>query len=179
MSESPPMQVFLSSAQIAARVAELGAAISRDFAGEKIVLLGVLKGAAIFLADLARHIEADCTFDFVSVCSYGKGTTSGGQVKLIKDIDEPIEDKNVILVEDILDTGLTLAFLRRLLLHHRPRCLRLAALLDKPDRRMERIEADYVGIRIPSHLVMGFGMVYAARERNLPDICLMPEEIAH
>ena len=180
MNEPSKLPVLLSQARIAARVAEIGEAITRDFAGEKIVLLGVLKGAAIFLADLARHIPTDCTFDFVSVSSYDKGTTSSGQVKLIKDIDEPIEDKNVILVEDILDTGLTLSFLRKILLQHHPRTLKIAALLDKPSRRIEPIEADYVGFKIPNHFVVGYGMDFAERYRNLPDICLMDEpEAAH
>ena len=139
------------------------------------MLVGVLKGAAVFLADLARRIEADCTFDFVAVSSYGKGTTSGGQVKLIKDLDESIEDKNVILVEDILDTGLTLSFLRKLLGQHHPRSLKLAALLDKPSRRLLPIEADYVGFEIPNHFVVGYGMDAAERYRNLPDIRLLPQ----
>jgi hypoxanthine phosphoribosyltransferase len=178
MSEYSHLPVLLSRKQIEARVAEMGAAITRDFAGEKIVLLGVLKGAAIFLSDLARQIDAECTFDFVSVSSYDKGTTSSGQVKLIKDIDEPIEGKNVILVEDILDTGLTLSVLRQLLLQHHPRSLKLAALLDKPERRIQPIEADYVGFKIPNHFVIGYGMDFAERYRNLPDICLMDESAA-
>ena len=176
MSNETQLPILFSSAEIQARVAELGAAISRDFAGEKIVLVGVLKGAAIFLADLARHITNDCTFDFVSVSSYGKGTTSNGQVKLIKDLDEPIEGKNVIIVEDILDTGLTLTFLRRLFEQHHPKNLRVAALLDKPARRVEPIEADYAGFKIPNHFVIGYGMDVAERYRNLPDICLMPAD---
>ncbi len=167
--------VLLSQMQIQERVAELGAAISREAAGEALVLIGVLKGAAIFLSDLARQIDADCTFDFVSVASYGKGTTSNGQVKLIKDIDEPIEGKHIILVEDILDTGLTLSYLRRHLLQHHPRSLRVAALLDKPERRVEPIEADYVGFTIPNHFVVGYGMDFDERYRNLRDICRLPE----
>ncbi|RRA49524.1 hypoxanthine phosphoribosyltransferase [Acidipila sp. EB88] len=174
MATPSPLPILYTQAQIQTRVAELGAVISRDFAGQSIVLVGVLKGAAIFLADLARHIQLDCTFDFVSVSSYGKGTTSNGQVKLIKDIDESIEGKNVILVEDILDTGLTLSFLRKILTQHHPRVLRLAALLDKPSRRLEPIEADYVGFQIPNHFVIGYGMDFAERYRNLADICLMP-----
>jgi hypoxanthine phosphoribosyltransferase len=175
MNQFSQLPVLLSRAQIEARVAELGETITRDFAGEKIVLLGVLKGAAIFLSDLARHIDTDCTFDFVSVSSYDKGTTSSGQVKLIKDIDEPIEGKNVILVEDILDTGLTLSFLRKILMQHHPRNLKVAALLDKPSRRLQPIEADYVGFKIPNHFVIGYGMDFAERYRNLPDICLLDE----
>ena len=168
-----PLPILFSRKQIQARVAELGARLSLDFAGESIVLVGVLKGAAIFLADLARHVDIECTFDFVAVSSYSEGTASSGQVKLIKDLDESIEGKNVVLVEDILDTGLTLTFLRKLLLQHRPRTLRTAALLDKPERRLVPIEADYTGFRIPNHFVIGYGMDYAEHYRNLPDICLM------
>ena len=175
---TPALTPLYTHAKIQARVAELGLEIDRDFAGQRIVLVGVLKGAAIFLADLARHITLDCTFDFVSVSSYGKGRTSSGQVKLIKDLDEPIENRNVIVVEDILDTGLTLKFLNSVFRQHHPRALRLAALLDKPARRLEPVEADYVGFRIPNHFVVGYGMDYAERYRNLKDICLFDEEAA-
>lgn len=175
MADLSTLPILFTSDQIAARVAALGAQITRDSPGEPVVLVGVLKGAAVFLADLARRIEADCTFDFVAVSSYGKGTTSGGQVKLIKDLDESIEDRNVILVEDILDTGLTLSFLRNLLGQHHPRSLKLAALLDKPSRRLLPIEADYVGFEIPNHFVVGYGMDAAERYRNLPDIRILPE----
>jgi hypoxanthine phosphoribosyltransferase len=170
------IQVLYSREQITARVAELGTQISNDLKGEKIVLIGVLKGAAIFLSDLARSIDVDATFDFVAVSSYGKGQRSSGAVKLIKDLDEPIEGKNVLIVEDILDTGLTLAFLRKLFMQHHPKTLRIAALLDKPSRRIEKIEADYVGFSIPNLFVIGYGMDYAERYRNLADICLMPPD---
>jgi hypoxanthine phosphoribosyltransferase len=170
------LQVLFSREQIRARVAELGRQIDRDYAGEKIVLVGVLKGAAIFLGDLARSISVDNTFDFVAVSSYGKGHQSSGAVKLIKDLDQSIEGKNVIVVEDILDTGLTLGFLRGLFEQHQPKTLRIAALLDKPSRRLEKIEADYVGFTIPNEFVIGYGMDFAERYRNLPDICLMPVE---
>ncbi len=168
------LEVLYSRHQIASRVAEMAAEITRDLNGEKLVMVGVLKGAAIFLSDLARAVEVDTTFDFVAVSSYGKGQRSSGAVKLIKDLDEPIEGKNVLIVEDILDTGLTLAFLRKIFLQHRPKTLRIAALLDKPSRRIERIEADYLGFSIPNLFVIGYGMDYAERYRNLPDICLMP-----
>ena len=169
---------LISAAQIANRVRELGAQITRDYAGKELVLVGVLKGAAIFLSDLARAISIQCTFDFVAVSSYGKGTRSSGAVKLIKDLDHPIEGRNIILVEDILDTGLTLCFLKRMLMQHRPRSLRVAALLDKPERRIEPIQAEYVGFSIPNHFVIGYGMDYAERFRNLPDICVFPPEAA-
>jgi len=168
------LEVLYSREQIARRVAELGAQITSDLGGEKLVMVGVLKGAAIFLSDLARAIEVDTTFDFVAVSSYGKGQRSSGAVKLIKDLDEPIEGKNVLIVEDILDTGLTLSFLRKVFLQHHPKTLRIAALLDKPSRRIEQIDADYVGFSIPNLFVIGYGMDFAERYRNLPDICLMP-----
>ncbi len=170
------MQVLLSEDTLATRVAELGAEISRDYAGKSIVLIGVLKGAAIFLADLARSIQVDATFDFVSVSSYGRARVSSGAVKLIKDIDNPIEDKHVILVEDILDTGLTLSYLRGLMLQHKPASLKIATCLDKPDRRLVPIDADYVAFKIPNHFVIGYGMDFAENYRNVRDIRLFPED---
>ena len=172
------LEVLFTRQQIAERVAEMGAQITQDLNGEKLVMVGVLKGAAPFLADLSRTIQADATFDFVAVSSYGKGQRTSGAVKLIKDLDEPIEGKNVLIVEDILDTGLTLAFLRKLFLQHHPKSLRIAALLDKPSRRIERIEADYVGFSIPNLFVIGYGMDYAERYRGVDDIRLFPEEAA-
>jgi hypoxanthine phosphoribosyltransferase len=168
--------ILFSAEQIAQRTAELGRQIDADFAGQSVILVGVLKGAAIFLADLSRSITIDCTFDFVAVSSYGKGQHTSGAVKLIKDLDQPSEGKNIILVEDILDTGLTLAFLRKLLLQHKPKTLKIAALLDKPSRRLEKIDADYVGFTIPNDFVIGYGMDYAERFRNMPDIRLMPPD---
>ncbi|HET8636373.1 MAG TPA: hypoxanthine phosphoribosyltransferase [Acidobacteriaceae bacterium] len=176
MSPARHFPVLITAEQIAQRTAEIGRQIDADFAGEKVLLVGVLKGAAVFLADLARHISIDCTFDFVAVASYGKAQHSTGAVKLIKDLDQPSEGRNLILVEDILDTGLTLVFLRKLLMQHRPRSLKIAALLDKPSRRLEKIEADYVGFTIPNRFVIGYGMDYAERFRNLPDIRLMPPD---
>lgn len=165
---------FLTREQIQRRVAEMGAEISRDFAGQRIVLVGVLKGAAIFLADLARAITVDCTFDFVAVSSYGKSSSSSGAVRLIKDLDQSIEERNVLLVEDILDTGLTLDYLRTMLLQRRPAALKIAAFLDKPSRRLLPMQADYVGFTMPNHFVVGYGMDYAEQYRNLPDICFLP-----
>jgi hypoxanthine phosphoribosyltransferase len=169
----PNLEVLFTRQQIAERVAEMGAQITRDLRGEKLVMVGVLKGAAPFLADLARTVQVDATFDFVATSSYGHGTRSSGAVRLIKDLDQPIEGKNVLVVEDILDTGITLAYLRQLFLQQRPKTLRIAALLDKPSRRIEKIEADYVGFSIANLFVIGYGMDYAERYRNLPDICLM------
>ena len=173
---SQGLEVLFTRQQIAGRVAEMGAKITRDLKGEKLVMVGVLKGAAPFLADLARAIEVDATFDFVATSSYGFGQRSSGAVKLIKDLDEPIEGKNVLVVEDILDTGLTLAYLRKHFLQQHPKSLRIATLLDKPSRRIEKIEADYVGFSIPNQFVIGYGMDYAERCRNLPDICVLGPE---
>ena len=170
------LEVLYTREQIAQRVAEMGEQITRDLNGEKLVMIGVLKGAAPFLADLARAVQADATFDFVATSSYGNGQRSSGAVKLIKDLDHPIEGKNVLVVEDILDTGLTLSYLRKLFLQQRPKSLRIATLLDKPSRRIEKIEADYVGFSIPNLFVIGYGMDYSERYRNLPDICLMPPD---
>ena len=172
------MEVLYSQAQIAERVAAIGAQISSEYAGESVVLIGVLKGAAIFLADLARAITVSNTFDFVAVSSYGRARVSSGAVKLIKDIDNPIEGKHVILVEDILDTGLTLSYLRGLMLQHKPASLKIATCLDKPERRLVPIEADYVAFSIPNRFVIGYGMDYAEVYRNLADIRLFPEELA-
>jgi len=169
------MQVLISKQQIAERVAAIGAEISRDYDGKSIVLIGVLKGAAIFLSDLARSIKVDATFDFVAVSSYGRARVSSGAVKLIKDIDNPIEGKHVILVEDILDTGLTLSYLHQLMLQHKPASLKIATCLDKPDRRLVPIEADYVGFKIPNRFVIGYGMDFAERYRGVEDIRIYPE----
>jgi hypoxanthine phosphoribosyltransferase len=170
------LEILYTREQIARRVEELGDEISRDFRGESIVLVGVLKGAATFLADLARALKVDATFDFVAVSSYGRGIRSSGAVRLIKDLDQPIEDKNVLLVEDILDSGLTLSYLRRLLLQQKPRSLRIAAFLDKPSHRIEPIEPDYVGFSVPNVFVVGYGMDYAEQYRNLPEIRILPAD---
>jgi hypoxanthine phosphoribosyltransferase len=176
----PPstMEILFTKEQIAERTREIGAQITADYAGQSIVLIGVLKGAAIFLADLARAIQVDNTFDFVAVSSYGRARVSSGAVKLIKDIDNPIEGKHVIIVEDILDTGLTLSYLRGLMLQHKPASLKIATCLDKPARRLVPIEADYVAFKIPNQFVIGYGMDYAERYRGVDDIRLFPDEAA-
>ena len=172
------MEILISKQQIADRTREIGEQITKDYKGQSIVLIGVLKGAAIFLADLARAIQVDNTFDFVAVSSYGRARVSSGAVKLIKDIDNPIEGKHVIIVEDILDTGLTLSYLRGLMLQHKPASLKIATCLDKPERRLVPIEADYVAFKIPNQFVIGYGMDFAERYRGVDDIRLFPEEAA-
>lgn len=181
----PELKILLSREQIAKRVAEMGAEITRDFAAQSIIFIAVLKGAAIFLSDLARQVQLDSSFDFIRVSSYGikaspdagstgdAGWDSTGEVHLTKDVDQSMAGKNVILVEDILDTGLTLNYLKRLLLAHQPKTLRIAALLDKPSRRKHAMEADYLGFTIPDEFVVGYGLDYAEKYRNLPDICVL------
>lgn len=178
------LKVLISRQEVAARVGELGAQITKDFAGQSVILVGVLKGAAIFLADLARHIDLDCTFDFIAVSSYGNrpeptqelksGWDSTGEVKLTKDVDQEMKDRNIILVEDILDTGLTMTYLKKLLMARKPRALKVASLLDKPSRRKLPLEGDYVGFKIPDEFVVGYGLDYAEKYRNLADICIVP-----
>jgi hypoxanthine phosphoribosyltransferase len=175
--DSYAMQVLLTRQQIADAVARIGQQISLDFAGESVVLIGVLKGACLFLGDLARQIELNATFDFIAVRSYGTKKETGGEVQLIKDVTTPLRDLNVILVEDILDTGLTLTFLRKHLLAHQPRAFKIAALLDKPSRRIAPVQADYVGFQIPDKFVVGYGLDYAERYRNLPDLCVIDQSM--
>jgi hypoxanthine phosphoribosyltransferase len=171
-----PMEVLLTREQIASSVARIGQEIARDYTGESLVLVGVLKGACLFLSDLARQISLDATFDFIAVRSYGTKKESAGEVQLIKDVTTPLEDKNVILVEDILDTGYTITFLKKLMLARKPRSLKTAVLLDKPSRRIMPVEADYVGFKIPDKFVVGYGLDFAERFRNLPDICIFTED---
>ncbi|HUJ39136.1 MAG TPA: hypoxanthine phosphoribosyltransferase [Candidatus Acidoferrales bacterium] len=167
------LTVLISRARIARRVRELGRQITRDFHGEALLLVGVLKGACIFLADLSREIGLDATFDFLAAASYGSAAETTGQVRLLKDLDTSIEGRNVILVEDILDTGVTLNYLARMLRERNPKTLRVAALLDKADRRTQPFEADYVGFRIPNRFVVGYGLDYAEKYRNLRDVCVV------
>src|SRR5579864_4311425 len=182
----PELKVLISRQEIAKRVSELGAQITKDFEGQAVNLVGVLKGAAIFLSDLARQLDLDATFDFIGVSSYGNrptpsqelmsGWDSTGEVKLTKDVDQSMKDRNIILVEDILDTGLTMTYLKKLLMARQPRCLKVAALLDKPSRRKLPLEGDYVGFKIPDEFVVGYGLDYAEKYRNLADICIVPRE---
>ena len=182
----PELKVLISRQEVAKRVSELGAQITKDYAGHSVILVGVLKGATIFLSDLARQIELDATFDFIGVSSYGNrptptqelksGWDSTGEVKLTKDVDQTIKDKNIIIVEDILDTGLTMTYLKRMLQARQPKSLKVATLLDKPSRRKLPLEGDYVGFKIPDEFVVGYGLDYAEKYRNLSDICVVPRE---
>lgn len=164
---------LLTGAAIQERIRQMGRQIRSDFPGDRLLLVGVLKGAVLFLADLARQIPGEVTFDFIAVSSYGKDTKSSGQVKLNKDLDSSIDGKVVIVIEDILDTGLTLGYLLRNLQQRKPKALKVAVLLDKKDRRLNDVQADYVGFSIPNEFVVGYGLDYAERYRNLPDVGIL------
>ena len=164
------VRTLISSAQIQRRIAELAKEIRRDFPNEPLHLVGVLKGSVFFLTDLARQIGGDISIDFIAVSSYGNHTHTSGEVKLTRDLDSSIEGKTVIVVEDILDTGMTLQYLLRVFDQRKPRRLRVAVLLDKPARRLAKVRADYVGFTIPNEFVVGYGLDYAERYRNLADV---------
>ena len=167
------LRVLISHKRIRERVREMAQEIRRDFPNEPIHLVGVLKGSVLFLADLARELGGEVSFDFISVSSYGKGMDSTGEVKMIKDLDVSMEGRSVLVVEDILDTGLTLKYLLRLFEERKPKHLRVAVLLDKVERRIADVKADYAGFVIPNEFVVGYGLDYDERYRNLPDVCVL------
>jgi hypoxanthine phosphoribosyltransferase len=154
----------------------MGAEIDRDYpGGEPVYLIAVLKGAFIFMADLSRAMKTPARIEFIGISSYGKGKTSSGQVQLTKDLDAPIEGHHVIIVEDILDTGITLNYLTTLMAQRKPKSLRIVTLLDKPERRQSPVKANYIGFTIPDEFVVGYGLDYAEDYRNLKDVCVMGE----
>ena len=163
--------VLIDSEAIQMRVKELGARITADYQGKTPHLVGVLKGATIFHADLVRCIGLGVSFDFIAVASYGSGTKSSGEVRILKDLDESLEGRDVLLVEDILDTGLTLHYLVENLRSRGPKSLRIVSLLSKPSRRKIDVPADYVGFEVPDKFVVGYGLDFDQRYRNLPYIC--------
>ena len=169
--------VLFSEEQLAQRVAEIAAQIDKDYAGKEPLLVSVLRGSFVFMADLVRQITVPCTVDFMAVSSYGSGTTSSGEVKIVKDLSETIEGKDVIVVEDILDSGNTLSYLLKLLEARRPASIRLCTLLDKPERRTKPVEVQYSGFTIPDEFVVGYGLDYDERYRNLPYIGVLKPKV--
>jgi hypoxanthine phosphoribosyltransferase len=167
------IRLLISRARIQKRVTQLALQIRKDFPKEPLLLVGVLKGSVFFLTDLARQIPGSVSIDFIGVSSYGNNSQSSGQVKLTRDLDSSIEGKTVIVVEDILDTGMTLQYLLRVFEQRKPKRLRVAVLLDKPERRIAAVRADYVGFTIPNEFVVGYGLDYAERYRNLPDVAVL------
>ncbi len=162
------VRVLITGGRIQRRIQELAKEIRRDFPNEPLHLVSVLKGGVFFLTDLARSIAGEVSFDFIAVSSYGQNAQTSGQVRLTRDLDSSIEGRTVIVVEDILDTGMTLQYLLRLFQQRKPKHLRVAVLLDKPARRIAAVQADYVGFKIPNAFVVGYGLDYAERYRNLP-----------
>ena len=172
MAKLRPIEILLSEAQIQKRVAELAAEIRRDFPDD-LHVIAVLKGAFIFLSDLIRHMPGHVSMDFMAVSSYAKATKTSGEVRLLKDLDTTLEGRNVVIVEDIVDTGLTLTYLQEILRARNPRSLRTACLLSKPSRRQVDVKVEYIGFTIEDRFVVGYGLDYAEQYRNLPHIAVV------
>lgn len=172
------LRVLLSAQQVQDRIREIGAQIDADYPDGSLHMVCILKGACFFLADLARAIERDVVIDFMGISSYGQRKSTSGAVKLTKDLDTSVEGADVLLVEDIVDSGTTLAYLINILQQRKPRSVRVAALLDKPERRQTPVKVTYVGFQIPDEFVVGYGLDYAERYRNLNDICVLEESPA-
>ncbi|HBM79475.1 MAG: hypoxanthine phosphoribosyltransferase [Clostridiales bacterium] len=170
-------EVLITKERLAERIAELGKQISKDYENKDLMLIGVLKGSVPFMADLMREITVDCTMDFMAVSSYGSSTQSSGVVRILKDLDSDIENKHVLIVEDIIDTGYTLKYLLGNLNSRKPADVEICCLLDKPDRRMVNLDIKYEGFKIPDAFVIGYGLDYAERYRNLPFIGILKKEV--
>jgi hypoxanthine phosphoribosyltransferase len=170
---NPNLEVLLSEAQLQTRIKELGAEITRDYTGRNPLLIGVLKGACFFLSDLLRAIDTRLSIEFMAISSYGSSTRTSGEVRIMKDLDVPIEGRDILVVEDIVDTGLTLSYLLANLKSRGAASVKLVALLDKYERREKDVEIDYLGFQIPDAFVVGYGLDYAERYRNLPFIAVL------
>jgi hypoxanthine phosphoribosyltransferase len=178
MTDPAVGDILVQRDELEHRVRELAEEISRDYAGRELLLIGVLKGAVFYLADLMRHLEVTCEVDFMAVSSYGASTDSSGVVRILKDLDAPIEGRDVLIVEDIVDSGLTLSYLFRMLRARGPASLEVCALLTKPDRREIDLPIRYVGFEIPNRFAIGYGLDYAERYRNLPYVAVLTGENA-
>jgi hypoxanthine phosphoribosyltransferase len=170
-------EVLISSEEIEAKVREIGARITEDYSGEKPLLIGILRGAVVIMSDLMRNIDLRCELDFMDISSYGSGSSSSGVVRILKDLEEDITDRHVLIVEDIIDTGLTLSYLMRSLYARKPASLEICALLSKPSRRRADLDVKYLGFEVPDEFVVGYGLDYAGSYRNLPDICVLKPEV--
>jgi hypoxanthine phosphoribosyltransferase len=176
MHDSSVGDILVQRDELEHRVKELAAEISRDYADRELLLIGVLKGAVFFLSDLMRHLDVTCEVDFMAVSSYGASTDSSGVVRILKDLDAPIEGRDVLIVEDIVDSGLTLSYLFRMLRARGPKSLEVCALLTKPDRREIDLPIRYVGFEIPNRFAIGYGLDYGERYRNLPYVAVLAGE---
>lgn len=170
---NPNLELLLSEQQIQTRIKELGAEITRDYAGRNPLLIGVLKGACFFMSDLLRAIDTRLGIEFMAISSYGSSTRTSGEVRILKDLDVPVEGRDLIVIEDIVDTGLTLSYLMANLKSRGAASVKLVALLDKHERRQREVEIDYLGFQIPDHFVVGYGLDFAERYRNLPFIAVL------
>ena len=170
-------EVLFTEEELKAMVKELGKKITEDYKGKNLFLITVLKGASVFMADLMRAIDLPVEIEFMVLSSYGSGTTSTGSVKIIKDIDLPLEGKDVLIVEDILDSGVTLSHLIELLKTRNPASMRLVTLFDKPERRKAHVDIDYCGIQVPDAFIVGYGLDYDEKYRNLPDVSILKPEV--
>ncbi len=170
-------EVLIPSSEIQEKVGEMGELITEDYRGERPLLVGILRGAVVVLGDLMRNIDLPCEIDFMDISSYGTGTSSSGVVRILKDLEEDITDRHVLIVEDIIDTGLTLSYLRRSLLARGPASLEICALLSKPSRRRVELDVKYLGFEVPDEFVVGYGLDFAGAYRNLPDICVLKPEV--
>ena len=171
--DGSPLRTLLTEQEIQKRIREMGARIDADYPTGTLHLVCILKGACFFMADLARAIERDIVVDFIGISSYGRGKTTSGAVKLTKDLDMAIENADVLLVEDIVDTGVTITYLVNILEQRKPKSIRIASLLDKPSRRLRPVKVAYIGFEIPDEFVVGYGLDYAERYRNLRDVCVL------
>lgn len=169
------IRVMISEEELEKRIAQLGEQISRDYEGKTVHLICILKGSVFFTCELAKHITQEVTMDFMSVSSYGNGQESTGRVRIVKDLDEHIEDKDVLVIEDIIDSGRTLEYLLDMLNARKPKSIKLCTLLDKPDRRVTEVKVDYTGFEIPDEFVVGYGLDYTQKFRNLPYIGVVEE----
>jgi hypoxanthine phosphoribosyltransferase len=167
------LRVFLTNDQIQRRIQEMAAQIDADYPEGPIYLIAILKGSFMFLADLSRAIKTPTRIEFMGISSYGKGKTSSGEVKVTKDLDVSVEGQHVIIVEDIIDSGVTLTYLMGVMRQRKPKSIRIASMLDKPDRRLRPVEVSYVGFQIPDEFVVGYGLDYAEDYRSLKDICIL------
>jgi hypoxanthine phosphoribosyltransferase len=170
-------EVLIPSSEIQEKVGEMGELITEDYRGERPLLVGILRGAVVVLGDLMRNIDLPCEIDFMDISSYGTGTSSSGVVRILKDLEEDITDRHVLIVEDIIDTGLTLSYIRRSLLARGPASLEICALLSKPSRRRVELDVKYLGFEVPDEFVVGYGLDFAGAYRNLPDICVLKPEV--
>jgi hypoxanthine phosphoribosyltransferase len=170
-------EVLIPSSDIQEKLTEIGERVTEDYKGKGLLLVGVLRGAVIVLGDLMRKIDLPCEIDFMDISSYGTGTSSSGVVRILKDLEEDITDRHVLVVEDIIDTGLTLSYLLRSLQARKPASLEIFALLSKPSRRRVELDVKYLGFEVPDEFVVGYGLDYAGAYRNLPDICVLKPEV--